>query len=102
MANGCVRPPAVIGVREPRTAPQKREQQPCVYSYRRSIRAMARIAQSDEPMGIFSTSVRVSTTTRTPAHVGGLALVSPPSVLVSSVQSLVAVVACELDLNSMC
>jgi hypothetical protein len=43
---------------------------------------------SHDPIGIFSTSARASTTTRTPAHIGGLALLSPLPVLGSSVQSL--------------
>jgi hypothetical protein len=46
---------------------------------------MARIARSDWR---FLDSTRVSTTARTPAHIGGLALLSPLPVLVSYVQSL--------------
>jgi uncharacterized membrane protein len=67
-------------------SPQKREQQPCVYSYRGSILGAWLVFH--DPIGIFSTSARASTTTRTPAHIGGLALLSPLPVLGSSVQSL--------------
>ena len=67
-------------------SPQKREQQPCVYSYCGSI--LGAWLVSPDPIGIISTSTRASTTTRTPAHIGGLALLSPLPVLGSSVQSL--------------
>ncbi len=52
-------------------------------------RAMARIARSDWH---FLDSTPTSTTMRTPAHIGGLALLSILPVLVSSLQLLVAVV----------
>ncbi len=43
---------------------------------------------SHDAIGIFSTSTRASSTTRAPAHISGLALLSPLPVLVSSAQLL--------------
>ncbi len=57
-----------------------------MYSYHCSI--LGQWLVSHDPIGIFSTSTRASTTTRTPSHINRLARLSPLPVLVSSVQLL--------------
>ena len=78
-----------------KTARQKREQEPCVYSYH------CRILGHGSYRKIRLTFSRLSTDTSTPmcgpARMSRLAILSPLPVLASSAQLLVAVVGCEQD-----